>query len=89
MTREEFSSAKFGAGMKLYHYACQFASEIVTVNFEEDLIGVAGDPDTCETCGDTIDTLEWFRCENCTIIGADGNIIGTPYEGFELQTTKQ
>lgn len=79
MTREEFSTTRFGAGMKVAHSGYQEPQDIVTVDFDQDLIGIDADCDICESCGNAIELVTWLRCENCTVYGADGAIIGTEF----------
>ena len=61
MTIEEFNKIKFGAGMKAKYK--DYIYGIVSVNFEESLLGLADDD-----VHDDDDDLIWVRCENAEIV---------------------
>lgn len=68
MTIEEFAKLRVSAGMKIKHIPSGEIHNLVTVDFKEGLIGIDGDDDTCDVCGEDIYSITWFRCENCEII---------------------
>lgn len=66
MTIQEFSNTRFCAGMKV-----EYQGEIrnlVSVDFEESLIGIEFGERECEECGHISSDIYWVRCENCNII---------------------
>lgn len=65
MTVEEFNNTKFGARMQVIYRG--EAREIVSVDFEEKLIGLNDkfyDPED----PDDIAQINWVRCENCKLV---------------------
>lgn len=54
--------------MKIKHIPSGEIHELLTVDFEEDLMGVDGDCDICDHCEYAIETIQWFRCENCELL---------------------
>ena len=61
MTREEFKTTRFGNGMKVDYKGT--IAKIVSVDFEEDLIGILLKDNEQ---GDDFE-LTWVRCENCAL----------------------
>lgn len=59
MTREEFNSTKWGAGMKCTVEG-SVPYDVVSVNFGEALVGL--------DCFDDVDDLSWYRCESVEIV---------------------
>jgi len=65
MTQEEFLNTRFSAGMKVKHNKWNEIYDVESVDFIECLIGV---PATQFSEGSEDGEIQWFRCENCTII---------------------
>jgi len=67
MTIEEFDKTSFKAEMKAMYKG--EIREIVTVDFEEKLIGFE-DPteELFDEEGESIAVINWVRCENCELI---------------------
>lgn len=68
MTIEEFAKLKVSAGMKIKHIPSGEIHDLLTVDFEESLMGIDGDCDICDSCENAVETITWFRCENCEIV---------------------
>lgn len=72
MTREEFNQKRFGAGTIIRYTPTDKTFFVVSVDFQEQLIGVDEDeffdnmPDDSEESG-----IRWLRCENCEIINEE------------------
>lgn len=72
MTREEFNQKRFGAGTIIRYIPTGKTFFVVSVDFQEQLIGVDEDeffdnvPDDSEESG-----IRWLRCENCEIINEE------------------
>lgn len=63
MTIEEFNNTKWHYGMEAVIHSEAYGTiqrPIVTVNFDQALIGIETDGDDKQ--------LDWFRCENCEIV---------------------
>lgn len=63
MTREEFDSTNWGAGMKCISKS-QIELDIVTVNFSEALIGAVDDRNNYHDA----DEISWYRCESVELV---------------------
>lgn len=64
MTIEEFNKTKWHAKMEVVihsHAYGTFQHPIVSVDFDQALIGIATDDEDDEQ-------LQWFRCENCDLV---------------------
>lgn len=72
MTREEFNQKRFGVGTVICHIPTNKTFFVVSVDFQEQLIGVDEDeffdnvPDDSEESG-----IRWLRCENYEIINEE------------------
>lgn len=72
MTREEFNKTRFSAGTVICHTPTNKTFFVISVDFDEQLIGVDEDeffdnvPDDNEVSG-----IRWLRCENCEIINEE------------------
>lgn len=66
MTIEEFSQTRFHAGMKV-RYKGEIR-DLVSVDFEENLIGIESEEIECEECGHVEIGIQMVRCENCDLI---------------------
>lgn len=69
MTREEFNQTRFGCGMIIFHAPTNKAYHVVSVDFEEQLIGVDEREYFCQPIFEDEDiAIKWMRCEHCEII---------------------
>lgn len=75
MTIKEFAQTQFSAGMSVRHTDGR-RSEIVSVDFGENLIGVFEDGGT---------DIQYWRCENCTIVSTITANIATEEEDARFQ----
>lgn len=66
MTIEEFTQTGFHSGMKV-RYKGEIR-DLVSVDFEENLIGIESEEIECEECGRVETGIQWVRCENCDLI---------------------
>ena len=42
--------------------------DLISVDFEENLIGIESGEIECEECGHVETGIQWVRCENCDLI---------------------
>jgi hypothetical protein len=72
MTREEFNQKRFHAGTIIHHAPSNKTFFVVSVDFEEQLIGV-DENDFYENVPDDEEevSIKWLRCENCEILNED------------------
>ena len=66
MTIEEFSQTGFYAVMKVRYKGA--IRDLVSVDFEENLIGIKSGEIECEECGHVGTYIQWVRYENCDLI---------------------
>lgn len=66
MTIKEFNSTGFHMGMKVKYKG--EVRNLVSVNFDENLIGLEDEESECEECGNTFTEIYWVRCENCQLL---------------------
>lgn len=66
MTIEEFNNTRFKFGMKAEYKNNVY--DIISVDFEENLIGLDNGIIECNGCGTERTDVMWVRCENCKII---------------------
>jgi hypothetical protein len=57
MTKEQFEKQEWKSGMKAKYHGGEF--DIVTVNFEESLVGLGDDKS---------EEVNWVRCENIEVV---------------------
>ena len=65
MTQEEFLQIRFGVGMNVWYEGELYG--IISVDFEECLIGIDFGCDECPECGAETPAIRWIRCENCEL----------------------
>lgn len=69
MTTNECSQMFFHAGMKVKHIPSGKIFDLISVDFEECLIGISEDDFYNQPIFEDEETnVKWFRCENCEII---------------------
>lgn len=73
MTIEEFNRKRFYAGTIILHKPSNKTFHIVSVDFEEQLIGVDGNEfyDNIPDDDEEELSIKWLRCENCEIINEE------------------
>lgn len=66
MTKEEFLRTRFAKGMRVKYRESIY--DVVSVDFEECLIGMDAGTQECGCCGEETVAVSWVRCENCDLI---------------------
>lgn len=66
MTKEEFLRTRFAKGMRVKYRESIY--DVVSVDFEECLIGMDAGTQECGCCGEETVAVSWARCENCDLI---------------------
>lgn len=73
MTQEEFNQKRWNRDTVIYHIPTNKTFHVLSVDFDEALIGVDEAEFIDIVSEDDYGSVKWLRCENCEILNESGN----------------